>query len=508
MTMSQRFPLALALIVLPICVKAAPLDDQLKDLDTRLAAVAAHGADFPEALDLHRLKALSYARAFDTDCAAHAAAAEQEAKPYLTNPYAELLPSYAAHRLSLEATLAWSRGQCAENEEGLVTETQIGRDKAMEGIAVAQQRHLYDEEAFLRFQAANYARILGDGESSRALLESAIALDDRHGLTDDGLDNRHILAEWLQIEPGTLAPPPTPGKTTFHFKWVPSRVEIDSTVEITHFNGGQKTASTFDVSGAEHIEKLKAGGFRVTMDDVNIQSRSALSADDHEARLAAFLQQTMAKLPPMKVGADAAYAGIDDYDAYVAQLRRAVTQWVEQEIPATDTARRKEVDARLQTYFETNASRQRIENDFARSHALTTAIWVDSTLTTGDSLTIDLNLPMEGAPPAVIPHRIQFRVDGAIPCQASETGAPQCVEIELEATPSDDALKAIAGNLVKQGKGALHYWSTLNLRLVVNPATLEVSESDMRRAHYLQLDHSAVEAKIERSHDRTRVHHL
>jgi hypothetical protein len=210
----------------------------------------------------------------------------------------------------------------------------------------------------------------------------------------------------------------------------------------------------------------------------------------------------------MKVGADAAYAGIDDYDAYVAQLRRAVTQWVEQEIPATDTARRKEVDARLQTYFETNASRQRIENDFARSHALTTAIWVDSTLTTGDSLTIDLNLPMEGAPPAVIPHRIQFRVDGAIPCQASETGAPQCVEIELEATPSEEALKAIAANLVKQGKGALHYWSTLNLRLVVNPATLEVSESDMRRAHYLQLDHSAVEAKIERSHDRTRVHHL
>ena len=42
----------------------------------------------------------------------------------------------------------------------------------------------------LRFQAANYSRILGDAADSRAMMESAIALDDRHGLTDDSLDNR------------------------------------------------------------------------------------------------------------------------------------------------------------------------------------------------------------------------------------------------------------------------------------------------------------------------------
>mgnify|MGYP003345889357 CR=1 FL=1 len=125
------------LLLLPFLAHAATLEEEISAIDTDLKAVAAHGPDFPEALNLHRMKALAYARAFQSDCEAHLAAAEAEARPYLENAYAELLPSYRAHRLSLEASLAWSRGQCAHSEEDLVKATEVARDKAIEGIGVA-----------------------------------------------------------------------------------------------------------------------------------------------------------------------------------------------------------------------------------------------------------------------------------------------------------------------------------------------------------------------------------
>ena len=492
------------LLLLPFLAHAATLEEEISAIDTDLKAVAAHGPDFPEALNLHRMKALAYARAFQSDCEAHLAKAEAEARPYLENAYAELLPSYRAHRLSLEASLAWSRGQCAHSEEDLVKATEVARDKAIEGIGVARDRHQYDDEAYLRFQAANYSRILGDAQDSRAMMESAIALDDRHGLTDDSLDNRRILAEWLQSDALPLPPAPPPGKTTFHFNWSPSQIDIDSTVEVTRYDHGHASPKTFDLSGGTHIERRAGGGFRVITGEVTIQSRSALTSEDYDARLAAFLQQTVAKLPPMIIGADGGYVGIEDYDAYALQLKQATAQWLDQEVPATDTARRKQAETNLRTYFDTYVSRERIENDLARSHALGTAIWIDATLPTGELREVNLNLPMVGVPAGVIAHRVQFRVDGPAPCHAGEAGPSDCVEIELEVTPTEEAMKTLSANLVKQGKGALHYWSSLNLRIVVDPATLQLSESEMRRAHYLQLENSAVESQIYRSHDRSR----
>ena len=107
-----------------------------------------------------------------------------------------------------------------------------------------------------------------------------------------------------------------------------------------------------------------------------------------------------------------------------------------------------------------------------------------------------------GVPSVVVLHRLEFRLDGAAPCQANDVAAPHCVEIEMEATPTPEAINGIDAALVKQGKGHLHYWSSLKNRIIVDPNTLLSYQQDMRRAHYLQLDNSAVESEVTQSLDR------
>jgi len=499
--MSPRSLTAALLLACPLATFASPLSEQLADLDARLAAVADHGPNFPEALDLHRLRALAFARAFEEDCRAHQEAAAAEAAVYLDNPYAALLPSFASRRYSLTATLAWGRGQCSETEDELVRETEAARDDALRALDAAVASHDYDDEAFVRFQVANYSRILGDQADSIAMLESAIALDDAHGLTEDGDENRNFLAEWKQVDRATLPSAPKPKSYALNFRWHPTHLEIDSTWAKSVYGSGAPVTHTFDVSARGEVQARPGGGYRVQLGDVTVQSRSAYSDQDADARIAKFLQEAVAKQPTVEIDREGGFLGVADFDAFRQRLRESALATF-----AADTPDRARAQAAVDALLAERLSQRALENDAGRSHALNTAIWVGSTLETGKTLTLDLNLPLDGVPSVVVMHRLEFRLDGAAPCQADDAATPHCVEIEMEATPTPEAVNAIAAALIKQGKGHLHYWSSLKNRIILDPKTLFSYQQDMRRAHYLQLEHSDLESEVTQSLDRVSYH--
>jgi hypothetical protein len=499
--MSTRALTAALLLACPLATLASPLSEQLADLDARLAAVASHGPNFPEALDLHRLKALAYARAFQEDCRAHQALAATEAAVYLDNPHSALLPSFASHRYSLTATLAWGRGQCSETEDELVQETEAARQDALRALEAAVQSHSYDDEAFVRFQIANYSRILADTDASIAMLESAIALDDAHGLADDGEENRNFLADWKQVDRATLPAAPKPPSFTLNFGWHPTHIDIDTTFVKTRYSSSAPVTHTFDASASGELQARTGGGFFVKLGDVSLQSRTAYSEQDSEARMARVIQEAVAKQPVVEVDRDGNFLGLADFDAYQKGLRDSVLSMYPADSP--DHAR---AQAAIDNYITERVSKRSLENDAGRSHALNTAIWVGSTLETGKTMTLDLNLPLDGVPSVVVLHHLEFRLDGAAPCQANDTSAPHCVEIEMEATPTSEAIDGIAATLIKQGKGHLHYWSSLKNRIVVDPKTLLSYQQDTRRAHYLQLEKSDVESEVTQSLDRVNYH--
>ncbi len=499
--------LTAALLVLPaLDASAASLSEEIADLDAQLAAIVTHGANYPATLDLHRLKALAYARAFSEDCHAHQAAASAEAELYEHNAYAVLLPAYEAHRLSLDATLAFGRGQCADSDEDLVRETETARDLALEGLEVAAKAHAYDDEAFLRFQVAHYLHILGDEDDSQAMLASAIALDDAHGLVSDGDENRTILAQWKKVDPNSIPKALQPSAATLTFNWSPTDIDIDSTIVSTHIQANKAVAETFDATGKFKVSARPGGGFRVANTDVALQSRSAFTADDSDAHLAHFLQEIVAQMPAIDVAADGSYVGFSEYAGFIEGMQASAKRFIEAEYPVDDD-RRKAARERMTEYLSNRTSREVMEIESGRTHALNTAIWIGATLTTGETMTINLGLPLDGVPKVAIPHRLEFRLDGPAPCHSKDGGAPRCVEIEMEATPEGAALAKISAALIKQGKGALHYWSTLNGRIVVDPSTLEMHEQDSRRSYYLQLGDGAIEAQVYQSHDRLSYRH-
>jgi hypothetical protein len=498
----RRFVLgAVAGWTLAATVHGQTLDERLAALDAEAAAIGTHGANFPDTLDLHRRRAAAYAEAFETDCADHQARAAAEAALYEQNPYATLLPRFDIQRARLDATLAFGRGQCADSDEELTRETVAARDTALQGLAIAAQQHDYDNEALLRFDVAHYSHLLQDEAATIEYLRSAIAVDDQHGLKADGDDNRQILATWVTSATDAVPPPPALPPVTFRFQWRPTTVDDDSTVVVTGITAGTVSTKTFDQSHQEIIEKRPEGGFRQTIRDVSIRSRSAYAADDEDARLAHFVEEITAHTPPIDIAADGAFIGISNYDAFIARVREAADTFVRSQI-AEDSPQRATLAKGLPNYLESKFSRTALENEEAESHALNTSIWIGSTLDVGQTMSLDLTLPLQGVPNATVAHRFEFRLDGRVACSAQETAAPRCVELEMEARPDPAQLARIAKTLAQQGKGDLHYWSSLNYRLVVDPSTMQGYAADSHRAYYLQLGDAPIEAQRLDTHSR------
>lgn len=115
-----------------------------------------------------------------------------------------------------------------------------------------------------------------------------------------------------------------------------------------------------------------------------------------------------------------------------------------------------------------------------------------------------LSLPLQGVPNAVIKHQFAFRLDGTVACNEQDTATPHCVELEMEAQPQPAELTKIAATLAQQGKGTLHYWSSLTQHLIVNPETMEGYGSESHRSYYLQLGDLPVEAQRLDSRHRAR----
>jgi hypothetical protein len=498
-----------AVVVTGLCVGVAggvaaqTLAEKLAALDAEQAAIGDQGPNFPASIDLHRLRAAAYAEAFESDCAEHQSRAAAEAALYEQNPYVVLLPHHEVQRWRLEATLAFGRGQCAGNDEDLTRETEDARDKALQGLEVAVRQHDYDSEALLRFDVAHYSHLIQDEEDTVGYLESAIAVDDAHGLQADGDDNRQILANWAKAAADTLPAAPAHSPVTFRFQWHPATIDDDSTVVLTSYSSGAPVAKTFDQSHQELIEKRSDGGFRQSVKDVSIQSRSAFSDDDADAHLAHFVQEVGASIPPIDIAADGAFIGFSNYDGFIAHIREAADAFVRSEV-AADSPRRADLEKNLPKYLAAKFSKASMENEEAENHALTTSIWIGSTLKVGQSMSMTLSLPLQGVPNAVIKHQFAFRLDGTVACNEQDTATPHCVELEMEAQPQPAELTKIAATLAQQGKGTLHYWSSLTQHLIVNPETMEGYGSESHRSYYLQLGDLPVEAQRLDSRHRAR----
>ena len=128
-----------------------------------------------------------------------------------------------------------------------------------------------------------------------------------------------------------------------------------------------------------------------------------------------------------------------------------------------------------------------------QDYGLETGTWIGAKLDQGAwyQMSTPLFLPGLGLGHYLIKHDINFAFTRQVPCAAD---APErlCAEIVVHATPDADDLKATLETAARQlkypQKQTLHYWSTTELRLVVDPDTLLPYSRDTRQYWYIGLD--------------------
>ena len=134
-----------------------------------------------------------------------------------------------------------------------------------------------------------------------------------------------------------------------------------------------------------------------------------------------------------------------------------------------------------------------LQTDTAQRYSLQTATWAGAKLEQGAwyQMTAPLLLPGVGLGQYfMVTHDIAFSYTRAVPCAAGDT-AKACAEIVIHATPQPgDFAKAhvqMSSLFHMPDFDALHYWSSIDMRLVVRPETLTPVLSDMRKSWYIAI---------------------
>jgi len=128
----------------------------------------------------------------------------------------------------------------------------------------------------------------------------------------------------------------------------------------------------------------------------------------------------------------------------------------------------------------------------ALDYNLETGAWPGATLDQGEWYGMQIAMPLPFAPLAYVIHQVQFAFTRELRC--SHDSDRTCVELVLRAIPDETDLQIILRRLqqlhFKHGE-KLHSWSTMYMRLITDPATLQAYRRDVRQFFYVSLDGTA-----------------
>jgi hypothetical protein len=503
--LTRRFPrlAAVGLVIMGWAVPAtaAPAAPGAGDFEAAIARLEHPDPQAPEASNARLQYADFLADATTGDCHARLDAAQAQLDTVAARPATGvLLPLGPAKLQSTAYKIHAARADCIAMQR--TDELNKALDAARDAVRLYRDGLDYQSAAIMQFNVAATLHALDDNQAAIVALQTVIAMDREFGFQGDAQDNIRLLQHW-QGEDESDAKiaelmkdfPPVP-TAEFKFAWAPGDSQMDIAATETNLTGGQIVQSTGMIALQRHVRQEKLDW------TVSYDPGAKTSIDlghwpaDGDALLERFTSYLLAiallDTPNYKVGLTGDFDDLSNAEKFSKALSAEVSAAFGAAAP--DEGVNAGVSKALAQNLKTVAQPGYLQDNTAQEYSLETATWAGAKLVQGTwyQMTAPLLLPGLGLGQYfLVTHNIDFSYARPVPCTSQDT-AKSCAEIVIHATPEP---KDFARVHVQMSSAfhmpdfeALHYWSSINMRLVLRPATLEPVLSDMRKSWYVAVD--------------------
>jgi hypothetical protein len=363
----------------------------------------------------------------------------------------------------------------------------------------------YHSMVVMQFDSAVTLHQLGDGAAARAALETTLRMDREFGFREDARENYQLLLTWRGEPAGSaqvasLMRDFPQRRATLKFGWHPTAARIALDRRRVCLSEGQIAYSRAAAAFEGRITAGQGGGWTVSY-------AHRLSA--YEPGVWPIKQRT--KLPQLafspaplaaldfKVSATGGFDGVMDSKSFAARLTARTAALIRAGRPSGRDGPAVTKDA-----LETAAAAVSpgiLEAETTENHQVQTAMWVGATLEQGVWYEMSAPLLLPGAPLFVVPQRIEFAFTRMVPCTPG-AAEKRCVEIVIHATPD----RTTVNNLLADMGGSspeyryMDYAASIDVRIVVDPATLLPYAREERIHWYISVGKSAANKILQSEH--------
>jgi hypothetical protein len=465
-------------------------EQESKTLEETIARVGKIDQKHPEyitaQLDLAQVLARNTS---PDDCATRLPAADEHFKIASGSVVTPLVLKAARGRVPVVGYyLEMARSRCSADAAKTAAMT-AALKYARDAVTGYRALFMYEPMAIMQFNVAQTLHDLGDEAGATKELQAAIELDRTFGFKADAEENFRTLNEWQKKEitdadVSAFSAAFAPRSVTLKFGWVPAKVEAMTSFDNAAFEGGaiRHTKFSLPVTGTIKADKddlvydVKIG--EPKLDASNLGS-------DVEKKLVRLMARILGKLPSAVVSKTGEFKEVKDLDAFAKTMNDEIDKALKEAVPEKD-ARYPAVKAAIDQELRPYATPENLLGKMQQGYSLETGIWSDATMEQGGWVTLPLTLSMNGTPQGFIEHTVEAAFTRRVPCGA---GLPPegCVELVLEAVPTQKAVADVTQKLLDANQGKLDYAAATRLRLVVDPATLVPYENETLRYTYLAL---------------------
>lgn len=341
----------------------------------------------------------------------------------------------------------------------------------------------------MQYNVAVTERALGDDPAAFAALDTAIALDREFGLRADAQDNYTTLLNWRGRSAGPadvahrMADFPNRSVT---LKFAGSAADATMSLDISHASVVRgKVLRASDQLRYERQVRAGNSDWVVTCTPAAGQTDPGPWSGNPTApeEPPGIFRPTLLQFPTLEVTSAGDFKGADDLVAFAARVTNEAQAAIRSRAPAGHTAALlNEAAYTAQIEFAPAV----IANEVSETYGLETAMWIGATLQQGAGYVLTVPLTLPGITHVIVDHRVLFSFTREVPC-TDAPDAPQCVELVVHATPLEQPLSQVLSGFRLPRGTALHYASSISMRLIVDPKTLRPYLRDTRRYWYVTL---------------------